>query len=97
MEELLLLNLQAETCKFTKSNTNPWVFFTFFNLHKWYQIVQSVLSFLNSFLNSPPYDALNVFVCERNCCAAINSAFVCDVKESTDIPFSCETTEAMII
>ena len=23
---------------FTKSNTPPWVFFTFFKLHKWYQI-----------------------------------------------------------
>ena len=52
---------------------------------------------INSCLNLPPYDALNVLVCERNCCAAINSAFVWDVKESTDIPFSCKTTEAMTI
>ena len=27
---------------FTKSNTPPWVFFTFFQLYKWYQIAQSV-------------------------------------------------------
>ena len=27
-------------CNFTKSNTPPWVFFTFFKLYKWYQIAQ---------------------------------------------------------
>ena len=26
----------------TKSNTSPWVFFTFLKLYKWYQIAQSV-------------------------------------------------------
>ena len=26
----------------TKSNTHPWVFFTFFKLYKWYQIAQSI-------------------------------------------------------
>ena len=26
-----------EACNFTKSNTLPWVFFTFFKLYKWYQ------------------------------------------------------------
>ena len=25
---------------FTKINTPPWVFFTFFELYKWYQIAQ---------------------------------------------------------
>ena len=25
---------------FTKINTHPWVFFTFFKLYKWYQIAQ---------------------------------------------------------
>ena len=39
---LLLLKLQAETCKFTKSKTPPWVLFTFFKLHKWYQIAQRI-------------------------------------------------------
>ena len=29
-------------CNFTKSNTLPWVFFTFFKLYKWDQIVQSI-------------------------------------------------------
>ena len=28
------------TCNFTKINTPPWVFFTFFKLYKWYQITQ---------------------------------------------------------
>ena len=39
---LFLVKLQAEACNFTKSNTPPWVFFTFFKLHKWYQIAQSI-------------------------------------------------------
>ena len=37
-----VLVLSALTCNFTKSNTPPWVFFTFFKLYRWYQIVQSV-------------------------------------------------------
>ena len=28
----------------TKSNTPPWVFFTFFKLYKWYQIAQNIKS-----------------------------------------------------
>ena len=28
-----------KACDFTKSNNPPWVFFTFFKLYKWYQIV----------------------------------------------------------
>ena len=39
---LLLVKMQAEACNFTKSNTPPWGFFTFFKLYKWYQIVQSI-------------------------------------------------------
>ena len=27
---------------FTKSNTPPWVFFTFSKLYKWYKIAQSI-------------------------------------------------------
>ena len=30
------------SCNFTKSNTPPWVFFTFFKLRKWCQIVQRI-------------------------------------------------------
>ena len=37
---LLLVKLQAKACNFTKSNTPPWVFFTFFKLYKCYQIAQ---------------------------------------------------------
>ena len=29
---LLLVKLQVKACNFTKSNTPPWVFFTFFNI-----------------------------------------------------------------
>ena len=39
---LLLVKLQAEACNFTKSNSPPWVFFTFFKLYKWYQITQRI-------------------------------------------------------
>ena len=35
---LLFVKLQVEACNFTKSNTPPRVFFTFFKLYKWYQI-----------------------------------------------------------
>ena len=31
---------KAETCKFKKINTPPWVFFTFFKLYKCDQIAQ---------------------------------------------------------
>ena len=29
-------------CNFTKINTPPWVFFTFFKLYKWYKIAQCI-------------------------------------------------------
>ena len=35
---LILVKLQAEACNFTKTNTPPWVFFTFLKLYKWYEI-----------------------------------------------------------
>ena len=40
--ELLLVKLQAAACNYTKGNTPPWVFFTFFELYKWYQIAQHI-------------------------------------------------------
>ena len=39
---LILIKLQAKACNFTKINTPPWVFFTFFELYKWYQIAQRI-------------------------------------------------------
>ena len=36
--------ITAESCKFTKSNTPPWVFFTFLKLCKWHQIAQSSIN-----------------------------------------------------
>ena len=36
-------------CSFTKSNSTPWVFFTFFNLYNWYQIAQSIIFNWNHF------------------------------------------------
>ena len=35
------VSLKPEACNFTKNNTPPWVFFTFFKLYEWYQIAQS--------------------------------------------------------
>ena len=39
----ILVRLQALACNFTKSNTPPWVCFTFFKLYKWYQITQRII------------------------------------------------------
>ena len=39
---LLLVKLQASARNFTKSNTPPWVFFTFLKLYKCYQIAQNI-------------------------------------------------------
>ena len=39
---LLLVKSQAKACNFNKSNTPPWLFVTFFKLHKQYQIVQRI-------------------------------------------------------
>ena len=45
---LLLIKLQAKAkaSNFTKSNTPPWVFFTFSKLCKWYRIAQCITSLL---------------------------------------------------
>ena len=32
----------------TKSNTPPWVFFTFLKLYKWYQIAQNISFSINA-------------------------------------------------
>ena len=39
---LILVKLQALACNFTKINTPPCVFFTFFKLCKWFQIAQRI-------------------------------------------------------
>ena len=43
---LLLVELQAIACNFTKSHTSPWLFFMFFELYKYYQIAQSITNFI---------------------------------------------------
>ena len=50
---VILLQLQTESRNFTKSNTRPWIFFTFLKLYKWYQIAQSITNVL-----SGTYDVL---------------------------------------
>ena len=39
---ILLVKLQVEAYNCTKSNSPPWMFFTFLKLYKWYQIIQSI-------------------------------------------------------
>ena len=46
---LLLVKLQASVCNFTKSNTPPWVFFTFFKLYKRYQFAQNITTHIKLF------------------------------------------------
>ena len=41
-EVLLLLKFRLKACSFTKSNTPPCMFFTFFKLCKWYKIAQNI-------------------------------------------------------
>ena len=45
---LLLVNLQALAWNFTKNNTRPCHFFTFFKSRKWYQVAQSTIYVCNS-------------------------------------------------
>ena len=55
----------SKVAGFTKSNTLPWVFFTFFKLYKWYQIAQSMtydnMSSLRDIISSR--NCSNVTVC----------------------------------
>ena len=46
---LILVKLQALACDFTKINTPPWLFFTFFKLYKWYQIVQRATYYFHNY------------------------------------------------
>ena len=44
MSMVLDTTKSAEACNFSKSNTPPWVVFTFLKLHKWSQIAQRTTS-----------------------------------------------------
>ena len=43
---LLLTHFWLLACSFTKSNTPPWMFFTFFKLCKWFQITQRITKYV---------------------------------------------------
>ena len=64
MSLLLALNIfdalhdLAKACNFTKINTPIWVFFTFFKLYKWYQIVQRITY-------SRPYSNVSIVTFEQ--------------------------------
>ena len=38
-----------EESYFTKSNSAPWLFFTFFKVYKWYQIAQRITYMVSVF------------------------------------------------
>ena len=48
-------------CTFTKSNTTPWVFFTFSKLYKWQQITKSITNILAIFSTGTNILNLNCF------------------------------------
>ena len=43
--KILSESIKSSACNFTKINTPPWVFFTFFKLYKCYQIAQRITYF----------------------------------------------------
>ena len=57
---LPLVKLHASANNFAKSNTPPWVFFTFFKLCKWYQIVQWITIVLIHVLTSRSCNFLTI-------------------------------------
>ena len=63
---VLILICRLKACNFTKINTPPWVFFTFFKLSKWYQIMQRIThvtsKISNPAISSTPmkYDLLSL-------------------------------------
>ena len=54
--------LFVKVCNFTKSNTPPWVFFTFFRLYKWYQIAQNITSSYSIQGFRKSYKHRNIFI-----------------------------------
>ena len=53
------MEYDAEAYNFTQSITPPWVFFTFFKLHKCYQMAQSI-TYVQSFSIKPKNYLLNL-------------------------------------
>ena len=57
--------LKAEACNFTKINTPPWVFFTFFKLYQCYQMVQRITySYIASSEELPKYGSISRYSCQ---------------------------------
>ena len=61
---LILVKLQPSACNFTKINSPSWVFFAFFKLYEWYQIVQRIT---NSWFNVPIFQMLIFILFVSNC------------------------------
>ena len=56
---LLLVEMLASACNFTKSNTPPQAFFTFIKLYKWYQMAQNNIYPLMEHLSNDHHDRCN--------------------------------------
>ena len=74
---LLLVKLQVKACKFTKINTPPCVFFTFFELCKWYQSITFFNEFFRSLLSGAEMVCLSSILKVLVRAKAINSTSDC--------------------
>ena len=62
---LLLVKMQDEACIFTKGNTPPWMFFTFFKQYKCYLIAQCI-SYLVRMSENQDQDKDSIAILSRN-------------------------------
>ena len=83
MEECYIQN----SCRLqppTKSNTPPWLFFTFLKLYKWYQIAQSVA--YDAYIHSSCFDSIQVLFVYLN----VSKKFIIK-STSTCLIFICHS------
>ena len=82
----------AEACNITKRNTPPWVFFTFFNLCKWYQISLSITFKTERHQNAykAHYSAVVVGIFEHHIDWLLNLIVDHDVMFITKFAFICD-------
>ena len=73
-------------CNFTKSNTPPWVFFTFLKLNKWYQIAQNILYIFTSLKKRYRDFNWSYFLNISDCMVSSNS-LICSAKLIADNDF----------
>ena len=77
---LLVVKLQTEDCNLTKSNIPPWVYFTFFKLHKRYQIAQSITYFYQNILKIT-WEQIRVWLGPSMISFNLYISFLCDLLQ----------------